>query len=135
MDINRRGFLSSITAAFVVAPFAPALLKALPLRNPVIDSVRSAMDGAAQSLFEYNDPYTRAQFRSYVSAYLRSLQSNRQIYDYLVVCDDTNNQPEEQKEFVADVYLKLNKVLDSYISINMVASHEKINYNDVIMAA
>jgi phage tail sheath protein FI len=65
-------------------------------------------DTAGDLLFEQNDASTRAGFTDIVSAYLRTVQGNRGITDFRVICDDTNN-PEDvvnANEFVADIYVR-----------------------------
>jgi phage tail sheath protein FI len=65
-------------------------------------------DTAGDLLFEQNDASTRAGFTDIVSAYLRTVQGNRGITDFRVICDDTNN-PEDvvnANEFIADIYVR-----------------------------
>jgi hypothetical protein len=47
-----------------------------------------------QFLFEPNDQITRNEFTNSVNALMIDLVNKRGIYDYLVVCDLTNNTPE-----------------------------------------
>ena len=42
-------------------------------------------------LFEFNDAFTRAQFRATIEPFLRQVKGRRGIVDFQVVCDDTNN--------------------------------------------
>ena len=44
-------------------------------------------------LFEPNDKITRDQIKNIISGAVNDLVAKRGIYDYLVVCDDTNNTP------------------------------------------
>ena len=44
-------------------------------------------------LFEPNDKITRDQIKNIISGAINDLVAKRGIYDYLVVCDDTNNTP------------------------------------------
>jgi len=45
-------------------------------------------------LFEFNDEFTRAQFRNLVEPFLRDIQGRRGITDFKVKCDDSNNTGE-----------------------------------------
>ena len=56
---------------------------------------------------EFNDEITRANFVNIVEPYLRDVQSKRGLYDFLVICDETNNTPDvvDNNEF-ADIFLK-----------------------------
>jgi len=48
---------------------------------------------AAPYIFEPNDTITRSQVQSAFNAVFNDLVAKRAIYDYLVVCDTTNNTP------------------------------------------
>ena len=63
---------------------------------------------ARSILFEQNDVETRTNFVSRASAVLRGIQADRGIFDFRLVCDETNNPPEkaEANIFVADVFVK-----------------------------
>jgi hypothetical protein len=63
---------------------------------------------ARDKLFEFNDEITRASFVNSVVPVLQTIQSRRGIYDYRVVCDETNNTSNiiDSNQFVADVYIK-----------------------------
>ena len=59
-------------------------------------------------LFEFNDEFTRANFRNIVEPFLREVQGRRGITDFLVVCDETNNTGEviDRNEFVAEIFVE-----------------------------
>jgi phage tail sheath protein FI len=61
-----------------------------------------------RQLFEFNDEFTRSQFRNIVEPYLRDVKARRGVIDYRVICDDSNNTSEvvEQNRFVGDIYVK-----------------------------
>jgi hypothetical protein len=63
---------------------------------------------ARDKLFEFNDEITRASFRNAVVPMLQTIQSRRGIYDYRVVCDETNNTANiiDSNQFVADIFIK-----------------------------
>ena len=64
---------------------------------------------AKYSLFEFNDEFTRAQFRNLINPYLRDVQSRRGITDFLVVCDTTNNTAQviDSNQFIGDISASL----------------------------
>ena len=59
-------------------------------------------------MFEFNDEFTRANFRNIVEPFLREVQGRRGITDFLVVCDETNNTGEviDRNEFIAEIFIK-----------------------------
>lgn len=85
------------------------------------------------TLFEFNDEFTRAQFRSLVEPFLRDVQGRRGIYDFRVVCDETNNTPEviDRNEFVGDIYIKPSRSTN-FIQLNFVAVRTGVEFSEVV---
>jgi len=54
--------------------------------------LEDAISAAAKDfLFEFNDEITRTSFVNIIEPFLRDVQSKRGIFDYVVICDETNN--------------------------------------------
>jgi len=85
------------------------------------------------TLFEFNDAFTRSQFKNLVNPYLRDIQGRRGITDFLVVCDETNNTPEviDRNEFVGDIYIKPARSIN-YIQLNFVAVRTGVAFSEVV---
>ena len=83
-------------------------------------------------LFEFNDAFTRQQFRNMVEPFLRDVQGRRGIYDFKVVADDTNNTGEviDRNEFVGDIYIKPAKSIN-YINLTFVATRTGVSFDEV----
>jgi hypothetical protein len=97
-------------------------------------TVEQALERTAQSvLFNLNDELTRANFVNIVDPYLRDVQAKRGLYDFRVICDDTNNTPEviDNNEFRADIYLKPTKSIN-YVTLTFVATRTGISFEEVI---
>jgi phage tail sheath protein FI len=88
---------------------------------------------AKYSLFEFNDPFTRAQFISLVTPFLRDVKGRRGITDFLVVCDTTNNTPTviDSNRFVGDIYIKPNRSIN-FIQLNFVAVGTGVTFSEVV---
>jgi hypothetical protein len=84
-------------------------------------------------LFEFNDEFTRAQFRNLVEPYLRDVQGRRGITDFKVVCDTTNNTGEviDRNEFIGDIYIRANRSIN-FILLNFVAVRTGIEFSEVV---
>jgi hypothetical protein len=84
-------------------------------------------------LFEFNDDFTRAQFRSKIVPYLRDIQGRRGVTDFLVVCDATNNTSEviDSQSFVGDIYIKPNRAINS-IQLNFVAVRSGVQFSEIV---
>ena len=96
--------------------------------------MRKAISKSARwFLFEFNDSFTRAQFKNMVNPYLGWIQGRRGLYDYIVVCDETNNTPVviDANEFVADIYVKPARSIN-FIYLNFIATPTGVSFNEVV---
>lgn len=93
---------------------------------------KSVSRAAQYQLFEFNDGFTRAQFRNMVEPYLREVKGRRGLIDFNVVCDETNNTPEviDRAEFVASIFLKPQRSIN-YITLNFVAVRTGVEFTEV----
>ena len=85
------------------------------------------------TLFEFNDEITRTLFKNNVNPFLRDVQSRRGMYDFLVVCDETNNTPEviDRNEFIADLYIKPARSIN-FITLNFIATKTGVSFDESI---
>ena len=83
-------------------------------------------------LFEFNDEFTRAQFRSLVEPFLRDVQGRRGITDFSVICDASNNTGFviDRNEFVADIYIKPARSIN-FITLNFIATRTGVAFSEV----
>jgi hypothetical protein len=96
-------------------------------------TVEQALERTAQAqLFEINDQITRANFVNIVEPYLRDVQAKRGIYDFRVICDETNNTPSviDNNEFRADIFLKPTKAIN-YVTLTFVATRTGVSFEEV----
>ena len=65
-------------------------------------------------LFEPNDQITRDEIKNSVNSLMIDLVAKRGIYDYLVVCDTSNNTPAriDRNELWIDVAIKPTKAIE-----------------------
>lgn len=96
---------------------------------------KSIGDRAKFVLFEINDAFTRAAFRSEVNAYLDTIRSLGGIYDFRVVCDETNNTPTiiDRNEFVCSIYIKPARSIN-FITLNFIATATGADFDEIIGA-
>jgi hypothetical protein len=68
-----------------------------------------------------------------VEPYLRAVKAKNGIYDYLVVCDSTNNTPQviDSNGFVGDIYIKPTKSIN-FIQLNFVAVKSGVEFSTVV---
>jgi phage tail sheath protein FI len=94
---------------------------------------KAIAEAAKSTLFEFNDAFTRAQFKNLIEPFLRDVQGRRGIYDFRVVCDDTNNTSQiiDTNQFVGDIYIKPARSIN-YIQLNFVAVGTGVAFNEII---
>jgi len=111
----------------------PSAFDRINVRRLFIVLEKSIATAAKFQLFEFNDTFTRAQFRNLVEPFLRDIQGRRGITDFKVVCDEsTNNTGEviDRNEFVADIFIKPARSIN-FIQLNFVATRTGISFDEV----
>ena len=96
--------------------------------------LEDAISAAAKDLlFEFNDELTRTNFVNIVEPFLRDVQSKRGIFDYVVICDETNNTAAviDNNEFVADIFIKPARSIN-FIGLTFVATRTGVAFEEVI---
>jgi phage tail sheath protein FI len=110
----------------------PSAFDRINVRRLFIVLEKSISTAAKFQLFEFNDSFTRAQFRNLVEPFLRDVQGRRGIVDFRVKCDDTNNTGEviDRNEFVADIFVKPNRSIN-FITLTFVAARSAVNFDEI----
>jgi phage tail sheath protein FI len=111
----------------------PSAFDRINVRRLFIVLEKAIATAAKYSLFEFNDEFTRSQFVSLVDPFLRDVQGRRGIYDYRVVCDETNNTGEviDRNEFVGDIYIKPARSIN-FIQLNFVAVRTGVSFDEIV---
>jgi phage tail sheath protein FI len=110
----------------------PSAFDRINVRRLFILLEKAIATAAKFQLFEFNDEFTRAQFRNLVEPFLRDIQGRRGITDFSVVCDETNNTGDiiDRNEFVADIFIKPNRSIN-FIKLNFVATRTGVAFSEV----
>ncbi len=111
----------------------PSAFDRINVRRLFITLEKAISTAAKFFLFEFNDDFTRAQFRNMVNPYLRDIKGRRGLFDFLVVCDATNNTPEviDRNEFIGDIYLKPARSIN-FILLNFIAVRTGVAFSEVV---
>ena len=111
----------------------PSAFDRINVRRLFIILEKTIATAAKYSLFEFNDEFTRSQFKTMVEPFLRGVMGRRGIYDFAVVCDETNNTPQviDNNEFVGDIYIKPAKSIN-FIQLNFVAVRTGVEFSEII---
>ena len=110
----------------------PSAFDRINVRRLFIVLEKAIAISAKYQLFEFNDGFTRAMFKSMVEPFLRDVEGRRGITDFQVVCDDTNNtgQVIDRNEFVADIYIKPARSIN-YITLNFIAARTGVAFSEL----
>ena len=111
----------------------PSAFDRINVRRLFIVLEKAIANAAKYSLFEFNDEFTRAQFVSLVEPFLRDVKGKRGIYDFKVVCDETNNTPDviDRNEFRGDIYIKPARAIN-FIHLNFVAVQTGVAFSEIV---
>ncbi len=111
----------------------PSAFDRINVRRLFIVLEKSIAIAAKYTLFEFNDEFTRANFVNLVEPFLRDVQGRRGIYDFRVICDETNNTPEviDRNEFIGDIFIKPARSIN-YIQLNFVAVRTGVDFSEIV---
>lgn len=111
---------------------APSAFDRINVRRLFIVLEKAIAIAAKAQLFEFNDSFTRAQFKNQIEPFLRDVQGRRGITDFRVVCDETNNTAEviDRNEFVASIFIKPNRSIN-FINLTFVAARSSVNFSEI----
>ncbi len=112
---------------------SPSAFDRINVRRLFIELEKNIASFSKFQLFELNDEITRSGFKSAVEPYLRGVQGRRGIYDFLVVCDSSNNPPDviDRNEFNAEIYIKPARSIN-FITITFIATRTGVSFNELI---
>ena len=111
----------------------PSAFDRINVRRLFIVLEKAISTASKFTLFEFNDAFTRSQFRNLVEPFLRDVQGRRGIFDFRVVCDDTNNTGEviDRNEFIGDIYIKPARSIN-FIQLNFIAVRTGVDFEEVV---
>jgi phage tail sheath protein FI len=110
----------------------PSAFDRINVRRLFITLEKAVSTASKFQLFEFNDEFTRANFRNIVEPFLREVQGRRGITDFLVVCDETNNTGEviDRNEFLAEIFVKPARSIN-FITLKFVATRTGVAFEEV----
>jgi len=112
---------------------SPSAFDRINVRRLFITLEKAISTASKFQLFEFNDEFTRAQFRNIVEPFLRDVQGRRGITDFLVTCDSSNNTADviDRNEFRADIFVKPNRSIN-FITLTFVATRSGVAFEEVV---
>ena len=110
----------------------PSAFDRINVRRLFIVLEKAISTAAEGQLFEFNDEFTRAQFRNLVEPFLRDVKGRRGVTDFSVICDTTNNTSQviDANSFVADIFIKPARSIN-FINLNFVATRTGVDFSEI----
>tara|TARA_B100000459_G_C8598532_1_gene210964 strand:+ start:4434 stop:6149 length:1716 start_codon:yes stop_codon:yes gene_type:complete len=110
----------------------PSAFDRINVRRLFIALEKAISTAAKAQLFEFNDEFTRAQFRNLVEPFLRDVKGRRGLSDFQVICDTTNNTSAviDGNKFVADIFIKPSRSIN-FISLNFIATRSGVEFSEI----
>ena len=83
-------------------------------------------------VFEPNTLLTRSQVMNTLTPIFEDVRVNQGLYDYLIICDERNNQSStiDANELVVDIYIKPVRAAE-IILVNFFASRTGQNFTEI----
>ena len=114
---------------------SPSAFDRINVRRLFIVLEKAIATAAKSQLFEFNDAFTRAQFRAAVEPFLRDVKNRRGLVDFSVLCDETNNTDTviDRNEFVCSIFVKPARSIN-FITLNFVAARSGVDFEEIYSA-
>ena len=111
---------------------SPSAFDRINVRRLFIVLEKAISTASKFQLFEFNDEFTRANFRNIIEPFLREVQGRRGITDFLVVCDETNNTSDviDRNEFKAEIFVKPARAIN-FITLQFIATRTGVSFEEV----
>jgi len=111
----------------------PSAFDRINVRRLFLGIERAIAIAARNVMFEFNDEFTRAEFKNIIEPFLREIQGRRGITDFRVVCDETNNTAAviDRNEFIANIFIKPARSIN-YVTLNFVAVRTGVDFEEVV---
>lgn len=111
----------------------PSAFDRINVRRLFIILEKAISTAAKYQLFEFNDEFTRANFRNIVEPFLREVQGRKGVTDFKVICDETNNTGQiiDNNKFVADIYVKPARSIN-FIVLSFIATRTGVSFSEVV---
>lgn len=89
-----------------------------------------------QYLFEFNDEQTRMLITKMLDTFMQPEIASRALYDYRIVCDETNNRPRDIQNNICNVWIfvKLMKLM-KFIKLSLIVTPYSVSFDDAAGSA
>lgn len=108
---------------------APSALDRINVRMLLIVIQKAITRALKPFVFEANDPFTRENIFSLVSNYMNNILARRGVYEFKVVCDETNNTAQviDQNKLLCDLFVKPTRTAE-FIKLNTIVTATGVDF-------
>ena len=114
----------------------PSSFDRIDVRRLFIVLEKAISTAARYFLFEKNNSFTRRRFVGMVTPFLRDVQGRGGIYDFRVICDETNNTAEviDANMFKAAIHIKAQRSSE-FNELTFVSHKTGVDFNEILPGA
>ena len=103
------------------------------VRTLFLDLERYVYNMSKTFKYTVNNQYTRQQYVQTLATKFNDYKARGGIYDYRIVCDNTNNTPQsiDRNELRASIYIKPAKLIE-FILVDFICTKTGTNFDEII---
>ena len=112
---------------------APSAFDRINVRRLFLYLEKSVLSTTKFFVFEPNTTFTRNRLVNTISPVFDLAKNTQGVYDYLIVCNDTNNPPDivDDNTLVVDIYVKPTRTAE-FILVNFYATRTNQNFQELL---
>lgn len=114
---------------------APSAFDRLNVRRLFLYLEKSVLNTTQYFVFEPNTTFTRNRLTNTIAPVFELAKNTQGLYDYLIVCNETNNTPSviDDNTLVVDIYIKPVRTAE-FILVNFYCTKTSQNFNELLQS-
>ena len=111
----------------------PSAFDRINVRRLFLFLEKSVLNTSKSFLFEPNTTFTRNRLTNTIKPVFELAKNTQGVYDYLIVCNDTNNTPSviDDNSLVVDIYIKPVRTAE-FILVNFYCTKTSQNFQELL---
>ena len=111
----------------------PSAFDRINVRRLFVTLERAVQNSVKYFVFEPNTEFTRTRLKNTITPVFELAKNTEGLYDYLIVCDERNNNPDviDRNELAVDIYIKPVRAAE-FILVNFIATRTGQNFQELI---
>jgi phage tail sheath protein FI len=112
---------------------APSAFDRINVRRLFLYLEKSVLNSTKYFVFEPNTTFTRNRLVNTITPVFDLAKNTQGVFDYLIVCNDTNNPPDivDDNTLVVDIYIKPTRTAE-FILVNFYATRTNQNFQELL---